>query len=132
MAPVTFVDTNVLLRYVVGDGAGHAGRARAFVDTADELVLTDPVVAEIEFVLRSVYRLARTKVAQTLQMILALPAIVVGDLDLLTDAIDIYEHTPVDFQDAYLAACARQHSPARIASFDRDFDRIPGIERVAP
>ena len=132
MAPVTFVDTNVLLRYVVGDGAGHAGRARAFVDTADELVLTDPVVAEIEFVLRSVYRLARTKVAQTLQMILALPAIVVGDLDLLTDAIDIYEHTPVDFQDAYLAACARQHSPARVASFDRDFDRIPGVERVAP
>ena len=132
MAPVTFVDTNVLLRYVVGDGAGQARRARAFVDTADELVLTDPVVAEIEFVLRSVYRLARTKVAQTLQMILALPAIVVGDLDLLTDAIDIYEHTPVDFQDAYLAACARQHAPARIASFDRDFDRIPGIERVAP
>lgn len=132
MAPVTFVDTNVLLRYVVGDGAGQAGRARAFVDTADELVLTDPVVAEIEFVLRSVYRLARTKVAQTLQMILALPAIVVGDLDLLTDAIDIYERTPVDFQDAYLAAYARQHSPARIASFDRDFDRIPGVERVAP
>lgn len=132
MAPVTFVDTNVLLRYVVGDGAGQAGRASAFVDTADELVLTDPVVAEIEFVLRSVYRLARKKVAQTLQMILALPAIVVGDLDLLTDAIDIYEHTPVDFQDAYLAACARQHSPARVASFDRDFDRIPGVERVAP
>ena len=43
----------------------------------------------------------------------------------------VYERSNVDFGDAYIAALALE-SDGQVISFDRDFDRIPGVTRVEP
>ena len=52
--------------------------------------------------------------------------------DVLAAALDLYGRTErLDFGDAYLAARAELEGPPVVASFDRDFDRIEGIRRIA-
>jgi predicted nucleic acid-binding protein len=48
-----FVDTNVLLRHLTGDRPEQAARATRFLAAADELLLTDLVMAELVDVLES-------------------------------------------------------------------------------
>src|SRR5271165_3450212 len=48
------IDTNLVVRYLVGDDPGQAARARSLIDNNDVFVCTT-VLLETEWVLRSVY-----------------------------------------------------------------------------
>ena len=46
-----FVDTNILVRHLVGDPPDMAARATAYLGSESELLVTDLVVAETVYVL---------------------------------------------------------------------------------
>ena len=92
---------------------------------------TPVIFIEIAHVLRSTYGLTREMIVKRLEAVLRLPAIT-GDLDLLSAALDIHRQRGVGLPDALLAAQALQSGPTQIVSFDRGFDRIPGVTRVTP
>jgi predicted nucleic acid-binding protein len=64
--------------------------------------------------------------------ILDLPGVEVADAILLADALRLWQDGSLDFADAYLGACARGTRSSGVLSFDRDFDRIPGVRRIDP
>jgi predicted nucleic acid-binding protein len=127
-----FVDTNVLIRHLTGDPPALARRASNFLAEANELLLTDLVVAELVYVLESFYEVERTRVAELLRSVLAFPAIVVLDALLLLRALEVYEVDRLDFADAYLVATAETSGVSAIASFDRSIDRVGTVRRVEP
>jgi predicted nucleic acid-binding protein len=127
-----FVDTNVLVRHLTGDPPGQARRATAFLARSPELVLMDLVLAELVYVLESVYLRPRAQVAEAARSLMALPAIAVVDPDLLLRAIELYESERLHFAEAYLAATAELSGIGRVASFDRRLDRVSAIQRVEP
>ena len=132
-APVTaFVDTNVLIRHLTGDPPEMASRATRYLETADELLLPDLILAEVAYVLESFYETPRAQVATTLRAVLAFPAIRVVDADLLQRAVEVYEVHRLDFADAYLIASAERTGIGVIASFDRTIDRVTTVRREEP
>ena len=54
-----FVDTNILVRHLVGDPPAIAKRATAFLASQPELYLADLIVAETVYVLESFYKAPR-------------------------------------------------------------------------
>lgn len=127
-----YVDTNVLVRHLVGDPPAQADRATALLRSAERLWLTDLVMAEVCYVLERVYRVPRATVAQALRSLLVMRSVVVDDHDRLLRTIEIYERARIQFADAYLAASAELAGPPVVASFDRALDRVATIERVEP
>ena len=127
-----YVDTNVLVRHLTGDPLDQAERATAFLRGAEELALTDLVVAEVCYVLERVYRVPRETVAQVLRSLLVLPSVVVADRNRLVRTIEVYECDGLHFAEAYLVAAAEQEGPPRVASFDRAIDRVATVERIEP
>lgn len=127
-----FVDTNVLIRHLTGDPPAQARRATAYLRRAKELLLPDLIVAEIVYVLESFYEVERLRVAELTRAIVGFPAVVVVDEPLLLRALEIYELERLDFADAYLVASAEASGVERIASFDREIDRIATVQRVEP
>ena len=121
------IDTNVLVRHLTGDPADQARRATMFLSTAETLDLPAVIVAELVYVLESVYEQSRTQVAALVRAVLAHPPIRADDE--LT--LEHYETTGAHFAEAYLAALAQQ-GDGRVASFDRGLDRITTITRVEP
>jgi predicted nucleic-acid-binding protein len=104
-------------------------RARELLRSGERLILVDLVVAEVVFVLESVYEVERDRLAQLVRAILAFPALVVTDELLLLRTVELFEEHRVHFVDVYLAACAEASGVEAVASFDRDIDRIASVRR---
>lgn len=129
-----WLDTNVLVRHLTGDPPLMARRATRFLADAapGELLLTDLVVAEVVYVLESVYELDRPVVAEAARAIATFPAIAVTDSNLLLRAVEVYEHDRLDFAESYLVACAERSGVNAVASFDKSIRRVTSISLVQP
>lgn len=125
------LDTNVLIRHLTGQPLAQARRATKFLRTAERLELPDLIVAELVYVLESVYARPRSEVAAVARAVLAMAAVEVADERLLLRAMELYETHRIDFAEAYLAAQA-EAGDGLVASFDRGLDRVTGIQRVEP
>jgi len=126
------LDTNVLVRHLTADPPEQAARATAFLAGAEELLLSDIVVAELVYALETVYRVERTQIAKLVRAVIAFPAIVVLDEALLLRALELYERERLDFVTAYLAASAERSGIGAVASFYRSLERIESVRLVEP
>jgi predicted nucleic acid-binding protein len=127
-----FVDSNILVRHLTGDPPDQARRATAFLQAGQNLVLVDLVVAEVVYVLESVYEVERERVAELLRAVIGFPAVLVSDEALLFRTLELYEQYRIQFAESYLAACAELSGAGTVASFDRTIDRVPTVQRLEP
>ncbi len=130
------VDANVILRFLTNDPPEMAEQAAAVFAAAQEgslvLNVAEIVVAETVWVLQSFYKYPHEAIAQVLSELLANDGIESEDKPGLLAALAFYQAKNVDFADALLAVHARRQGIAEVFSFDRHFDRLPGIVRLAP
>ena len=127
-----FVDTNILVRHLTGDPPAQAARATRYLAAADDLLLPDLILAEVAYVLESLYEVGRPEVAAALRAIVGFPAIRVVDETLLSRTVELYEVDRLDFADAYLVASAETTGVGIVASFDRAIDRVRTVRRDEP
>lgn len=130
------VDANVIVRFLTADPPDMAQRAADLFAAADRgevvLELDDIVLAETVWVLRSFYGQPVIDIARTLQQFLSHAAIQVDDEAILIEALSLFAEHNVDFADALLAARMRRRGTTDVISFDRHFDRLPGVRRIEP
>jgi predicted nucleic acid-binding protein len=139
MAPP--LDTNIIIRYLVDDPAVSDLAAGAFaflqrLETSDETArLTEGVLVEAVQVLssRNLYNQPRPEIQRRLAAIIGLRGVELPNKRLYLRALNLYAATPsLDFVDALLVAYAEREPIPAVVSFDTDFDRVPGIARIAP
>lgn len=130
------IDSNVILRYLTKDPPEMAEAARQAFDHAQNgkvtLLLTVLTVAEVVWVLESFYGHPKDKIAEIMVQFLFCDGLEVDELDMIIEALNLYQHKNLDFADAFLAAIALRKGPQAIYSFDQHFDRIPGVTRLKP
>jgi predicted nucleic-acid-binding protein len=127
-----FVDTNVLVRHLVGDPPDMAARATAYLRQETGLLVADLIVAETVYVLESFYEVARPEISETMRALITMESVSVVDAPLLLRTLEIYEYDRLDFAEAYLVASAESTNVMQVASFDRSIDRIQSIKRIEP
>ena len=94
--------------------------------------MTTVAFAEAVWVLQGPrYALPREHIREALADIARIENLEVPELALILEALDLYAAYKIDFADGYQTAVARSLG-AELYSFDRDFDRIPGITRIEP
>ena len=113
------LDTNVVLRLIVGDDAKQARAAEKQV-ASEACTVAPSVLMECEWVLRAVYRLDATVIAAIFRDLLALQHVDAFDPVLTQQALRGYEEG-LDFADALHAAQRRDGE--RFATFDRQLAR---------
>ncbi len=132
-----FVDTNVFVRLLTGDDPEKERRSLALFQRAQRgeigLVTSESVVAEVVFVLSgATYRVPRPAVATALRPVLINPGLRIDHKRSMMAALDLWEHSNLDFEDCLSVEHVRRAALAGIYSYDRDFDRVPGIVRREP
>ena len=127
-----FVDTNVLVRHLIGDPPKLAARATDYLRGESDLLVADLIVAETIYVLESFYEVSRPKISESMRALIVMESVRVVDAPLLLRAVEIYEYDRLDFAEAYLIASAESTGVMRVASFDRSIDRAKTITRVEP
>jgi len=94
--------------------------------------ISDTVVFETVFTLERHYRQPKAKIREALVALIELPGIVLPGKAQLRRAFELYIELNLPFADAHHAALMEHLQLEEIVSFDREFDRIPGIRRVEP
>lgn len=127
-----FVDTNVLVRHLVGEPPKMAAQATAYLRKETELLVADLIVAETIYVLESFYEIARPEIGEAMRALIVMESVSVVDAPLLLRALEIYEYDRLDFAEAYLIASAETTGIMHVASFDRSIDRVQSVKRIEP
>ncbi len=123
------IDTNVVVRYLVGDHPKQSATARALIDGEDIFVSTT-VMLETEWVLRSAYGFTSAQVCKALRDFSGLVRVSLEDPALLAIAIDRTAQG-MDFADALHVG--RADACSAFATFDRQLikaARAAGIPAV--
>lgn len=126
------VDTNVLVRFLVGDEPRQYELAKALfgqrLSGALPGFLSLVVIAETAWVLRSVYRLPGDIVRQMLLEVMASEQVVVEAPDIARSAL---QQDAADVTDWLIHLIGRQVGCAATVTFDRKFARQSGVELLA-
>ena len=133
-----FLDTNVILRYLLRDDELKAQHCLELLEKAERreinLRTTDLVIAEVVWVLESpaTYNLPRDRIRDLLLPVIFLPGLRLPGKKLYRQIFELYVDQNIDFIDAYTAIHMEKRGLSQIYSYDSDFDRIAGVSRVEP
>ena len=132
-----FIDTNILLRYLLDDIPQQADAIEALLQKAakGKLILRTNamVIAEIVWTCESYYGLPKEEIRDKVLMILNTPGLKVENSDLLAEAALLYADKNVDFIDAYNASWMRTQGVSQVYTFDkRHYERMEGLEVLVP
>jgi len=123
---VYLIDTNVVLRYLLGDHPQFSSKAAAFMSDVFQgtrkAEIPDVVIVECVYVMDRYYEVPRNEIAEKLSGIMNFSGIVNPDRSELLEALLKYRDSNADIVDCILAA---HSSPAKIViSFDTDMEKL--------
>jgi predicted nucleic-acid-binding protein len=129
------VDTNVILRYLIGDSPAQAAKSTALMERleagSEQAEILESVVAEAVWTLESFYKVSRPEIAERLAAIVNFRGVLAPKKWALINALARFGSTPADFVDCLLAAHA-QRKNLTVYSFDaKDFRRL-GVSWETP
>lgn len=134
--PGLFIDTNVFIRHLTQDHTEFSPMATAFFARIErgeiKAQTSETCIFEAVFTLEKRYRAAKPAIREGLLSLIELPGIVLPGKQRLRRAFELYAERNMSFGDACHVAVMEQYDMTEIASFDRDFDRVPGITRMEP
>lgn len=122
---VSLLDTNVLVRFLVGDNAIQKEKAAQWFKEAERrdrsIIITPLVIAETSFVLESFYKLSREEIADALEVIVSQRWLDIRERTLLVHLWSFYRKG-FHFVDSYLRALVSLHG-GELMTFDKKLKR---------
>jgi uncharacterized protein len=127
MGDDVLLDTNVVLRFVLGDDEAHQEQAKRLFRQAVEgqvrLLLPTLVVAQVVWTLESFYQASREYITNVLDALLATPGVMSLEPRVIPRCVEIYSAYNVEIVDAYLVALAEETKTRTLATFNRRYFR---------
>ena len=135
MADDVLLDTNVILRFVLGDDEAHQEQAKRLFRQAVEghvrLLLPTLVVAQVVWTLESFYQASREYITNVLHALVATPGVILLEPRVVPRCVEIYSACNVEIVDAYLVALAEETKTRTLATFNRrHFRRFSHLKLV--
>ena len=128
------VDTNVLVRFLVGDDTAQSSKAARLVERTtargEALFVSDVVICETVSVLLGSYGVSRAEVSEILGQLLKATNVTFQDVDGLLRALEAFAAGRGDFADYVIRESARTAGCEKVATFDRALLKEPGF--IAP
>ncbi len=121
------VDTNVLLRYLLGDDEAQAERSRRVFERDERILITDVVLAESVWTLIGRrYRATKADVVAVVEKLLQEPNVCFEDDEVIWSALQAYRQTSTDFADALIV-----HKALKTATIDDELSAVYTFDTTA-
>ena len=117
------LDTNVLARLLIKDDAAQLARAlevlEPYWEKGGKTHLGDIVLAELEWVLGTVYRVPRVEILSTFHALATSERFLVQDRARLVEALQSYQRGRADLADYLIGSAGRAAGADATLTFDR-------------
>lgn len=125
------LDTNVLVRFLVADDERQFEKARRLIrheaTTGDPVLISQLVLLECEWVLRSRYGLAKDEILGAFSGLLDSTEVRVEDEACVEEALYVWRDSRAEFTDCLIGAKYRALGCSSTISFDAKAARLPGF-----
>jgi predicted nucleic-acid-binding protein len=126
------IDTNIILRVIIDEGAELNEKTKDVLKKVNEgkivFILSDLVVVEAIWVLKSYYKVERAIIAKALKGFILSDGI--EHSKSIIECLDIYENTNLDIVDIYLADMSKSNN-IKILTWDKGF-KLTNSEFYSP
>ena len=117
MKIMKLLDTNMILRFLLNDNEEMNERVTEIIKS-ESVKITTEVVAEVVYVLRSVYKLERSKIADAVIEFLNIPSVYADNYTVIESGLRKYGEVSLDFVDCLLVAYHTEQG-YEICTFDK-------------
>jgi predicted nucleic-acid-binding protein len=121
---IDLIDTNIILRYLVGDDENLYQKAKQIFEEAKEgkreIHIKVVIIAECCYVLESFYKKNKHEIADSMEIFLSQKWLKVEDRSSLLSMWHWYREN-LHFVDSYLLACSKQNK-SKIITFDKELN----------
>ena len=125
------IDTNVLVRFLVRDDEAQFERARKLIKrelaAGRRVFVSQLVLMETEWVLRSRYSLPKTSIIETVSNLLDAADVRFEEEPAIEEALSVWKDTASDFADCLIGAQNRRLGCRATATFDVKASKLPGF-----
>lgn len=125
------IDSNVLVRYLVGDDRSQYERARRLIhreeNIGEPVLVSLLVLLEMEWVLRSRYGLTKPEIVAAVSSLLQTAEVVFEDEPSVEHAIYMWKDSQAEFADCLINARNRRLGCRATATFDRNALKLAGF-----
>ena len=123
---VYLFDTNIIIRFLVGDHQEHLAKSIEYfkeIESAKlQVKILDGILMEAFFVLTKFYKLPKDEVINDLKIILALNGVINSNKPILYETLNIIEVKNINFVDALICAKSKLQGFSKL-SFDKDLKK---------
>jgi len=113
------LDTNCLLRFILGDDPDQTPIITKIINSEENLVVADAALIETVFVLEKVKKITRTTIEKAILVVFGEDNIVCNR-NLFIEVLSIFtNHPKLSFVDCYLDVLARNTGNTPLFTFDR-------------
>ena len=128
------LDTNVVVRFLLNDDRHQAARAKRLLMQAESagepLLLTNPVLLELIWVLTAVYDFSRTEVLDALELLAGMPALCFESYDVVVALITRGRAGTTDLADLLIGVWATAQGCEATLTFEKGLPATGLFERV--
>jgi predicted nucleic-acid-binding protein len=112
-----YLDTNIVLRYLLDDNIELSAKAKLLIDSNSNLYICEAVFAEIVYVLQKVYKVERKLIEETISELLEKENINTSNNEIFCKSLELFSTKNLDFIDCLL--CAYNHvNSIQVETFD--------------
>jgi len=125
------LDTNILVRYFTFDHPSQTARA---IEIMDSLTAEEPgfvslvVVAELVWVLDSAYKLTKSEIITSLELLLRGKEVIVQEADVAWQALTTFKKSGSSYSDCLIERLGHAAGCHYTLTFDRDAARTAGMK----
>lgn len=131
----SIMDTNVVVRFLIGDNNDKFKGVYQFFKTIEEGEITVElpliVLFQTIFVLKSYYKVPKIRIVDAVTGLLQLKGLKIKQRRMIERMLKYWQENAVEIVDAYLIACLEKDPRNILYSYDTDFDSFD-IHRIAP
>ena len=125
------LDTNVLLRYVMGDDVEQRKQAKKLIDDSlsggETLFVSLVTLVEAAWTMRNAYGMSRDAVCDVVAALASTPGVILHEREAVERAVGLSQTAGCDLPDALIAELGRQAGCSRTVTFD-----IAAAKKLAP
>jgi predicted nucleic-acid-binding protein len=126
------LDTNVLARWILDDDPRRSAQVQRLFEEVRQrqsaLFVPSTVMLELEWVLRSRYKLGKSAVLEAYNALLETQELEFQDEPALERALSLYRQASADFADCMHAGQCGSADRAPMITFDDTVARLPNVE----
>lgn len=129
------VDTNIILRLVVGDDERQLLVAEEFQDKVfqdgNRLYLSLVVVVESVWALRQIFKFSKERICLVLEYYLTNQGSDLEEPQLIWEALQLYRKSSADFSDCLILVRNQKAGIIETKTFDRKAAKVPGFSLLS-